>query len=202
MIHLYNKVYITLKWCTSICHLLIWDPMDCSLPWTEEPGRLQSIWSQRVGHDWATSHTIHTIWEFILLLEREPHESRYYNFHCYQPYSCPRLDIEMKQNTSPRDSRILLQSLRGFINAFAISPSLLSVISRVWLLRGPFLRTVIILTSYPSNIPHTTSIYGSWMNPFGIPIFSACVVGLYLMAHAPFLSYNKILALYFKQAFF
>ena len=27
------------------------------IPWTEEPGRLQSMGSQRVGHDWATSHT-------------------------------------------------------------------------------------------------------------------------------------------------
>ena len=25
------------------------------IPWTEEPGRLQSIGSPRVGHDWATS---------------------------------------------------------------------------------------------------------------------------------------------------
>ena len=25
------------------------------IPWTEEPGRLQSTVSQRVGHDWATS---------------------------------------------------------------------------------------------------------------------------------------------------
>ena len=25
------------------------------IPWTEEPGRLQSMESQRVGHDWATS---------------------------------------------------------------------------------------------------------------------------------------------------
>ena len=25
------------------------------IPWTEEPGKLQSIGSQRVGHDWATS---------------------------------------------------------------------------------------------------------------------------------------------------
>ena len=24
------------------------------IPWTEEPGRLQSTGSQRVGHDWAT----------------------------------------------------------------------------------------------------------------------------------------------------
>ena len=25
-------------------------------PWTEEPGGLQSMWSQRVGHNWATKH--------------------------------------------------------------------------------------------------------------------------------------------------
>ena len=25
------------------------------IPWMEEPGRLQSMWSWRVGHDWATS---------------------------------------------------------------------------------------------------------------------------------------------------
>ena len=25
------------------------------IPWTEKPGRLQSVGSQRVGHDWATS---------------------------------------------------------------------------------------------------------------------------------------------------
>ena len=28
-------------------------------PWTEEPGRLQSVWLQRVGHDWA--HTFKDI---------------------------------------------------------------------------------------------------------------------------------------------
>ena len=27
------------------------------IPWTEEPGGLQSLGSQRVGHDWATEHT-------------------------------------------------------------------------------------------------------------------------------------------------
>ena len=27
------------------------------IPWTEEPGRLQSMGLQRVGHDWATSLT-------------------------------------------------------------------------------------------------------------------------------------------------
>ena len=26
------------------------------IPWTEEPGGLQSMGSQRVGHDWAHQH--------------------------------------------------------------------------------------------------------------------------------------------------
>ena len=26
------------------------------IPWTEDPGRLQSMGSQRVGHDWGTKH--------------------------------------------------------------------------------------------------------------------------------------------------
>ena len=30
------------------------------IPWTEESGGLQSMGSQRVGHNWATEHTSHT----------------------------------------------------------------------------------------------------------------------------------------------
>ena len=29
--------------------------LACKIPWTEEPGRLHSVGSWRVGHDWATS---------------------------------------------------------------------------------------------------------------------------------------------------
>ena len=32
--------------------ILAWE-----IPWTEEPAGLQSMRSQRVGHDWATEHT-------------------------------------------------------------------------------------------------------------------------------------------------
>ena len=38
------------------------NPLQCScldrVPWTEEPGRLQSMWSQRIGHDWVTNTTL------------------------------------------------------------------------------------------------------------------------------------------------
>ena len=32
--------------------ILAWE-----IPWTEEPGELQSMGSQRVGHNWATTTT-------------------------------------------------------------------------------------------------------------------------------------------------
>jgi len=30
------------------------------IPWAEEPGRLQSVWLRRVGHDWVTSLSLFT----------------------------------------------------------------------------------------------------------------------------------------------
>ena len=32
-------------------------------PWTEEPGGLQSMGSQRVGHDGATFTSLHAFWD-------------------------------------------------------------------------------------------------------------------------------------------
>ena len=39
------------------------------IPWTEEPGRLPSMGSRRVGHDWATSLSLSTF--HFLALEKE-----------------------------------------------------------------------------------------------------------------------------------
>ena len=38
------------------------------IPWTEEPGRLQSMGSQRVGHAWATSFSLFTFHTLYALL--------------------------------------------------------------------------------------------------------------------------------------
>ena len=38
--------------------------LDCKIPWTEEPGGLQSMGSQRVRHNWAHVHPNYTL--FIL----------------------------------------------------------------------------------------------------------------------------------------
>ena len=41
------------------------------IPWTEEPGRLQSMGSQRVGHDWATSlsRSSYPVWDSLHFLD-------------------------------------------------------------------------------------------------------------------------------------
>ena len=54
-------IYVCVCVCVCVCVLdkemathssiLAW-----RIPWTEEPGRLQTVGSQRVGHDWATNH--------------------------------------------------------------------------------------------------------------------------------------------------
>ena len=35
--------------------ILVW-----KILWTEEPGGLQSVWPQRVGHNWVTEHMQNT----------------------------------------------------------------------------------------------------------------------------------------------
>ena len=62
-----EKSHFNLK---SVYHLLGRDPekamaphsstLAWKIPWTEEPGRLQSIGSLMVGHDWATSLSLFT----------------------------------------------------------------------------------------------------------------------------------------------
>ena len=53
---------LSTMWETRVQSLGLEDPLDkemaihsstiaWKIPWIEEPGRLQSIWSQRVGHD-------------------------------------------------------------------------------------------------------------------------------------------------------
>ena len=39
------------------------------IPWTEEPGRLQSIGSQRVKHDWRDLACIHKEWHTLFLFK-------------------------------------------------------------------------------------------------------------------------------------
>ena len=62
----------------ALSSTLVW-----KIPWTEEPGRLQSMGSRRVGHDWATSLSLFTSmhwrrkWQPTpVLLPRKSHEQR------------------------------------------------------------------------------------------------------------------------------
>ena len=54
-------------WIRKIPWRRAWQPtlLPGESPWTEEPGRLQSMGSQRVGHYWLTKHTVYQFyWTF------------------------------------------------------------------------------------------------------------------------------------------
>ena len=52
----YIYIYIYMKSMAPHSSTLAW-----KIPWTEEPGRLQSMGLLRVGHDWATSLSLFTL---------------------------------------------------------------------------------------------------------------------------------------------
>ena len=41
--------------------------LACRIPWTEEPGRLQSIGSRRIGHDWA-NNTFTFLFQMVVMV--------------------------------------------------------------------------------------------------------------------------------------
>ena len=65
----------------SACKMWVWslgreDPLEEGMathssvlawrsPWTEEPGRLQTTGSQRVGHNWSNLACMHMIWSYL-----------------------------------------------------------------------------------------------------------------------------------------
>ena len=93
------------------------------IPWTEEPDRLQSMGSQRVGHDWATSlrafrlnnelkcHFFHNnnsnqfIITQILKAEKEEAIKRYINQVLYVQSACSSID-KSERNTALYDKML------------------------------------------------------------------------------------------------
>ena len=69
-VYLYNLLLTLAKWITIFSQWLICSlekamaphssTLAWQIPWMEEPGRLQSMGSLRVGHNWATSLSLFT----------------------------------------------------------------------------------------------------------------------------------------------
>ena len=68
------------------------------IPWTEEPGRLQSMGSQRVGHDWVTSRSWRKKWQPTPeFLPGKSHGQR--NLVGYSPWDHKELDMTEQLHT-------------------------------------------------------------------------------------------------------
>ena len=63
------RIFWSMRCSRLILHFCCWEKamaphfstLAWKIPWTEEPGRLQSMGSRRVGHDWATSLSLFTL---------------------------------------------------------------------------------------------------------------------------------------------
>ena len=86
------------------------------IPWTEEPGRLQSMGSQKVGHDWATSLSLSCIGEGN-----------------GNPLQCSCLE-------NPRDGRASWTAIYGVAQSRTWLKRLSSSSSREWVRAGGLLK--------------------------------------------------------------
>ena len=58
--------------------------LDWRIPWTEEPGGLQSMRLQRVGHDWSDLTCVH-MWDDMLLSKRDRVGGKFTLLHYPEP---------------------------------------------------------------------------------------------------------------------
>ena len=74
------------------------------IPWMEEPGRLQSMGSLRVGHDWATSLTLFTFMHWRRKWQPTPvflpgESQGWGSLVGYSPWGCQRVGHDWVTNT-------------------------------------------------------------------------------------------------------
>ena len=78
------------------------------IPRIEEPGQLQSMGSQRVGHDWVTEHTHTHAWSVLLPRKSENDSSQWSEGLIVQPSSLPTTSNPIKGLGLPSHSWPLL----------------------------------------------------------------------------------------------
>ena len=89
--------------------ILVW-----KIPWTEEPGGLPSVGSQRVRHSGATEHSTH------------PYISRMVIFGLgFQDKLYPFARCRQKKKKTPKNCRLPLYSIHAVVSVGRLCPTLL-----------------------------------------------------------------------------
>ena len=91
------------------------------IPWTEEPGKLQSMGSWRVGHDWATSLSLFTFmhwrrkWQPTpVFLPGESHGQR--SLVGYSPWGCKRVRLDWVTKQQQKCNKTWILPFHSFRN--------------------------------------------------------------------------------------
>ena len=92
------------------------------IPWTEEPGGLQSMGSLRVGHDWATSLSLFTFmhwrrkWQPTPVFLPGESQGRWSLVGCRLWY-CTELDTTEVTQQQQQQQRVVKTDISGFAQA-------------------------------------------------------------------------------------
>ena len=98
------------------------------IPWTEEPGRLQSMGSQRVGHNWATSLSLsHANKVIHRILQARLQQCRTENFQMYKLGFEEAEESEIKLPTSIGSLKKQESSRKTTTSALLMMPMPLTV---------------------------------------------------------------------------
>ena len=108
--------------------------LACKIPWAEEPDRLQSMVSQRVGHDWTTSlHFLSSV-QFshsVMFNSLWPHELQHSRLPCPKPTpgaysdSCPEYSGLISFRMDWLDLLAVQGTLKGLLQHHSSKSSIL-----------------------------------------------------------------------------
>ena len=123
------------------------------IPWTEEPGRLQSMGSKRVGHDWVTSPNLKTSREIFFLSPSDVYiKSLLYLFYTLIKLYCAKALSDQALSLAP--VWILLQRPRIPVS-FVVQQQPFKVMHRTGLefnesINIIYCKTLLYHSSYPN----------------------------------------------------
>ena len=108
--------------------ILVW-----KIPWTEEPGGLQSIWSQRVRHHWAQHAMNEWTWVFIKLLTSQKRD-------------IDMMGLLVKEHSLPKNPNLKIKS-RSYLDLISNEETLFVTFGCNWTLPPLFYCDILAIHS-------------------------------------------------------
>ena len=144
--------------------ILISGTLARKIPWREEPGRLQSMGLQRVGHDWATSVSLFTFmhwrrkWQPTPVFLAGESQGRGNLVGCHLWVAQSQTQLKQLSSSSSSSNSWLLINLKQFpMPGLFITLEPLELNRKQYVNKHPILRTLLLTGNLCSSFLYWTS---------------------------------------------